>query len=169
MVCSSGIPVFLGLAAMISIPGLTPHGFSAVGDSNYRSDVGAFFRAWYERNHRSPQMKPSLEMRCGRVRRSGNIVSVRRPQAGTNSGESVAIRDRGHARCKRPVIDKCIAAAGGHLLLRLQRPTRVLGDHDRVAVRRRFNGGSARSCFATRINSSGSRVRTRLSSQTVLR
>jgi hypothetical protein len=48
------IPVFLGLAAMISIPELIPHGFSAVADSNYLSDVGAFFRAWYQENHRFP-------------------------------------------------------------------------------------------------------------------
>jgi hypothetical protein len=47
-------PVFLGPAAMVEIPNLLPHGFSAVADSNYLSDVGAFFRVWYEDNHRFP-------------------------------------------------------------------------------------------------------------------
>lgn len=48
------IPVFLGLAAMVEIPNLLPRGFSVVADSNYRSDVRAFFRVWYENNHRFP-------------------------------------------------------------------------------------------------------------------
>jgi hypothetical protein len=48
------IPVYLGLAGMISISELIPHGFSAVADSNYLSDVDAFFRVWYEENHRFP-------------------------------------------------------------------------------------------------------------------
>lgn len=47
-------PVFLGLAAMVEIPDLLPHEFSAVADSNYLSDVRAFFRVWYEDNHRFP-------------------------------------------------------------------------------------------------------------------
>lgn len=48
------IPVFLGLAAMVEIPNLVPHGFSMVADSNYRSDVSSFFRVWYDDNHGFP-------------------------------------------------------------------------------------------------------------------
>lgn len=48
------IPVFLGLAAMISIPELVPLGFSVTADSIYLSDTAGFLRAWYEDNHRFP-------------------------------------------------------------------------------------------------------------------
>ncbi len=48
------VPVFVGLAAMVTIPNLPPHGFSLIADTNYLSDVSAFFRVWYEGQHRFP-------------------------------------------------------------------------------------------------------------------
>jgi hypothetical protein len=48
------IPVFVGLAAMVTIPNLPPHGFSLMADTNYLSDVTAFFRVWYEDQHKFP-------------------------------------------------------------------------------------------------------------------
>jgi hypothetical protein len=48
------IPVMVGLAAMVNIPNLTPHGFSMGTDTNYLSAVNSFFRVWYENNHRFP-------------------------------------------------------------------------------------------------------------------
>jgi hypothetical protein len=48
------LPVFLALAAMEMIPDILPRGSSTMADSNYFSDVNAFFRVWYESNHRFP-------------------------------------------------------------------------------------------------------------------
>ena len=48
------ISVFLGLTAMAMIPNILPRGNSNMADSNYLSDVNAFFRVWYENNHRFP-------------------------------------------------------------------------------------------------------------------
>jgi hypothetical protein len=48
------ISVFLGLTAMTMIPNILPRGNSIMADSNYLSDVNAFFRVWYENNHRFP-------------------------------------------------------------------------------------------------------------------
>ena len=47
-------PVFIGLATMVYIPNILPHGFSSVADTNYLSSVTAFFRVWYEEHHRFP-------------------------------------------------------------------------------------------------------------------
>ena len=47
-------PVFLGLAAMVMIPNILPREYSISADSNYLSDVNAFFRVWFENNHRFP-------------------------------------------------------------------------------------------------------------------
>jgi hypothetical protein len=48
------VPIFICLAAMVSIPNLLPRGFSSVADSNYLSDVRSFFRVWYEVRHQFP-------------------------------------------------------------------------------------------------------------------
>jgi hypothetical protein len=48
------LPVFLCLVAMEMIPDILPRGNSTTADSNYSSDVNAFFRVWYENNHRFP-------------------------------------------------------------------------------------------------------------------
>ncbi len=48
------IPILTGLAAMVNIPNLPPHGFSSIADTNYLSAVNAFFRVWYEDHHRFP-------------------------------------------------------------------------------------------------------------------
>jgi hypothetical protein len=39
---------------MVYIPNLLPHGFSSIADTNYLSDINAFFRVWYEDRHRFP-------------------------------------------------------------------------------------------------------------------
>jgi hypothetical protein len=51
---SFALPVFLGLAAMISIPDLQPRDLSGIADTNYLSGVHAFFGVWFEKNHRFP-------------------------------------------------------------------------------------------------------------------
>jgi hypothetical protein len=48
------VPVFIGLAAMVTIPDVLPHGYSSIADTNYLSDVTAFFRVWYESQHQFP-------------------------------------------------------------------------------------------------------------------
>jgi hypothetical protein len=48
------VPVFIGLATMVLVPNIPPHGFSSVADTNYLSSVTSFFRVWYEKNHRFP-------------------------------------------------------------------------------------------------------------------
>jgi hypothetical protein len=48
------IPVFLGLAAMVNIPDLLPHEYSAEADITYLADVNSFFRVWYGDTHRFP-------------------------------------------------------------------------------------------------------------------
>jgi len=48
------LPVFLALVAMETIPDILPRGNSIMADSNYFSDVNAFFPVWYENNHRFP-------------------------------------------------------------------------------------------------------------------
>lgn len=48
------VPILTGLAAMVNIPNLPPHAFSSIADTNYLSDVHAFFRVWYEDHHRFP-------------------------------------------------------------------------------------------------------------------
>lgn len=49
-----GVPVLLGLAAMVFIPDMFPRGYSMVADTNYLSDVQSFFRVWYEEKHQFP-------------------------------------------------------------------------------------------------------------------
>jgi hypothetical protein len=39
---------------MEMIPDILPRGNSTIADSNYFSDVNAFLRVWYEKNHRFP-------------------------------------------------------------------------------------------------------------------
>jgi hypothetical protein len=48
------LPVFLGLAAMVTIPDLQPHDFSSTADTNYLSDVRTFFRDWFEKKSSIP-------------------------------------------------------------------------------------------------------------------
>ena len=48
------VPVFLGFTAMVSIPDMLPRGSSMMADTNYLSDIGSFFRVWYEVEHRFP-------------------------------------------------------------------------------------------------------------------
>ncbi len=48
------VPILIGLAAMVAIPNLFPHGYSGVADTNYLSSVHAFFRVWYEDHHKFP-------------------------------------------------------------------------------------------------------------------
>ena len=79
------IPVFLGLAAMANIPNLIPRGSSAVADSNYLSDIQAFFRVWYEDNRRFPANEAEFRDALWRGQQRGNTVLDRPLRAGTNS------------------------------------------------------------------------------------
>jgi len=48
------IPVFLGLASMVTIPNVLPHTITLVADTNYIGTVTNSLRAWYENRQRFP-------------------------------------------------------------------------------------------------------------------
>lgn len=79
------VPVFVGLATMVLVPNLVPHGFSSVADTNYLSSVTAFFVFGMRNITDFPLMKRNSEKRCVKAQQRGNIVWKVHQQASMRS------------------------------------------------------------------------------------